>query len=300
MKQGIIGVLNNPASGMNSHSAGWNMLVRDLVCPGADFLTEKDTWHDCDELFVMHGPNFKPGTYNIIGGIGKEVLERVGKFNTFNGPITVLDGFEIDNFLNKRGLSQYAKSFRYEKRRGINYWSVKENMVIGDSHSISVWPGPTHGIDRRDGKTLWGFLKEPPNLSAYKDIILYFGNIDIRFHLMRQPKPLQAARELMVKYIQYAIKYNATLVHLLPVEHESRKLPGTGLYKGKPFYGSMKERQNLVNYCNNLMSNYGKVLTWPDYFLAEDGSLSFEVMEPRQSVHLRPKYYKRYDVNDIL
>ena len=33
------------------------------------------------------------------------------------------------------------------------------------------------------------------------------------------------------------------------------------------------------------------MLIWPSNFLDEKGNLKFEIMEPKQSVHIRPKYY---------
>ena len=81
---------------------------------------------------------------------------------------------------------------------------------------------------------------------------------------------------------------------MLPIEDESRKIPGTGLYKDKPFFGTKEERTYYVNEFNALLKrganhyNYN-LIEWD--FNYEDG-LSFDEMESRQSVHLKPKSYK--------
>jgi len=160
-----------------------------------------------------------------------------------------------------------------------------------------VWR-PGFGLDRTDGKTLHGFLKDADSLveewnSKYDEVVLYFGNIDLRFHLMRQENPRAATGDLFRRYIEFAKKLNnATLVNLLPVEHESRKLPGTGLYLKQPFFGTRQERADLRDAANRIMNNSGlKTIQWPDEWIDEDGMKMFEYMEAKQSVHLKPKYY---------
>jgi hypothetical protein len=303
MKKGIIGIMNNPATSMNSHSAGWNFILRDFIDPKADFLTEKDDWNKYDELYINHGINFKPGSYNIIGGIGEEVIQRIQKLNKFPARrVYSVDGFDFEDFLKKR--IQNIKSYQ-----NILPWRVpaRDKIIVGDSHSVSRWPGADYDIARYDGKTLFGFLKKDSNVrkeiifDLYDDIILYFGNIDVRFHLARQDKPFIAAERLIDDYMKFASKYKAKITHLLPVEDESRKIPGSGLYKGKKFFGSQKLRQELSDFINEkMLSDYDyEVLTWPDYF-KKDGYMNIEVMEPKQSVHIRPKHYPRHVNKDNL
>ena len=96
MRKGIIGIMNNPATSLNSHSAGWNFILRDLIDPDARFLTEKDDWNMYDELYINHGINFKPGAYNIIGGITDDVVTRVKKLNLFPARrVHSVDGFTL-------------------------------------------------------------------------------------------------------------------------------------------------------------------------------------------------------------
>lgn len=286
MKTGIIGILNNPATSENSHSAGMVNVVKNLF--EADILTEKDEWNNYQRLIIYHGVNFRPGSYNIIGGINKEILLRCEKLTNFQGLIQSLDGFQLSEFSKKRKLNTYDQHVEFD----LIDLPKKENLVIGDSHSISVWPNASYSISRNDGKTLHGFLKLNMDLSEYNQIIFYFGNIDLRFHLARQNNPIEATKDLFNRYCEYASKYNSTLTMLLPVEDESRKIPQSGQYKGKNFFGSIDLRKELRYEANKIIFESGlPYLEWPSTFLDEKGNLSFEIMEPKQSVHIRPKYY---------
>jgi hypothetical protein len=175
--------------------------------------------------------------------------------------------------------------------------NTTRKLVRGDSHSLSVWR-PGFGLDRTDGKTLFGFLKDADSLvdtwnEKYDEVVLYFGNIDLRFHLMRQEQPFSATVKLFTQYVEFAKRLNnVTLVNLLPVEHESRKLPGTGLYLKQPYFGTRQERMELWETANKIMNESGlNTIKWPEEWVDQDGTKMFEYMEPKQSVHLKPKYY---------
>ena len=132
------------------------------------------------------------------------------------------------------------------------------------------------------------------DLSMYEHVILYFGNIDIRFHLARQSNPIEATKDLFKRYCDYAKKYNATITQLLPIEDESRRIPKSGQYKGENFFGSIQLRKELRLIANKVMFESGlPMLEWPREFIDQNGNLSFDVMEPKQSVHIRPAYYLR-------
>ena len=285
MKTGLIGILNNPATSLNSHSAGMVRIVKDYF--DADVLTERDDWDDYERLVIYHGPNFKPGSFNMIGGLSEEALLRAKKLANFNGSFFTFDGFQLRDFSIKRKLKLYD---RFETIPSIKE-PYRDSIVLGDSHSLSVWK-PSLGIKRMDGKTLWGFLKSPLYPLNLSVSTLYFGNIDIRFHLCRQPDPIKATLDLVNRYIQYAKSITAKVVCLLPVESENRKLPGTGLYKGQPFYGSRKDRSDLVSLFNDrLRLSDLELHVWPQKWYEDIDYYQNEVMEPKQSVHIRPKHY---------
>ncbi len=295
MKNGIIGILNNPAISLNSHSAGMVNIVKELF--EADILNEKHDWDIYDKLIIYHGVNFKIGSFNIIGGLNQQILQRCKKLESFKGIINSLDGFQLSDFSIKRKLNLY----NYYKNINQIELPNKNKIVIGDSHSISVWPNSEYLISRNDGKTLFGFLKENLDLSIYEHCILYFGNIDIRFHLARQTNPELATKDLFNRYCDYASKYNCTLTTLLPIENETRKIPKSGQYKGKNFYGSKELRKELRSIANKIILESGlKYLKWPMSFLNSNDELSFDVMEPKQSVHIRPIYYLKNISNNQL
>lgn len=286
MKKAIIGILNNPATSLNSHSAGMVNIVSKLF--NADIINENDDWDQYDELIIYHGVNFRPGSFNIIGGINDDVLTRSKKLNDFKGKVLSLDGFQLSDFSVKRKLSLYDQNDKHE----LVELPTRSNLVIGDSHSLSVWPNENYTISRNDGKTLYGFLKLNMDLSSFKHVILYFGNIDLRFHLARQSNPIEATKDLFKRYCDYASKYNSTLTMLLPVEDESRKIPKSGQYKGQNFFGSIELRKELRNEANKIILESGiTYIEWPEFFINKEGNLDFEIMEPKQSVHIRPKFY---------
>ena len=283
MKTGIIGVLNNPATSLNSHSAGMVNIVANLF--EADVLTENDNWDEYERLIIYHGVNFRKGSYNVIGGIGEAVIKRADKLANYQNYVCSLDGFQLNDFSIKRKLKTYDLHETFvEIQLPKRHWSL-----IGDSHSISVWQDISFGIERMDGKTLFGFLKDPTFADHY-----YFGNIDIRFHLPRQADPVQATLDLVNRYINHAKVTNAKVTCLLPVENEDRKIPSTGLYKKQPFFGSRELRQSLVNIFNNELLKSGlPVHQWPSKWYEDINFYQNEVMEPKQSVHIRPKYYAK-------
>jgi len=290
MKKGMIGILNNPASAETSHSAGAVYVMKELM--ECEILNERDNWNDYYELIIFHGANFRPGSYNVIGGLNDKVFERVKKLQQYDGKVYTLDGFDMQDFIVKRKL----KDITYQKTISPITTPMKKNLAIGDSHILSVWPNRDYEISRTDGKTIFGYLKNPPDLSRYEKLIFYFGNIDLRFHLMRQSDPAQATRDLFNRYVEYlkSLKADVTVSQMIPVEHESRKLPGTGLYKGEKYFGNREDRMRLREIAHEILDKSGlNVIRWPKEWEDENGMKMFEYMEPKQSVHLKPKYYQR-------
>ena len=77
------------------------------------------------------------------------------------------------------------------------------------------------------------------------------------------------------------------------------QIPGTGLYKKKPFFGTREERQELVEIANKILNESSlKTIQWPKDWVDEDGTKMLDILEMKQSVHLRPKHYAF--LNEIL
>lgn len=288
MKKAVIGILGHPPLNQNYHGAGMVNIVSQLF--NAQVEKEGCNYENYDQLIIYHGPNFDPKQYNAMGGINHKVKSRAAYLARYQGEVLSLDGFQLSEFAERKKVPEYANYPSFK----LTEIPERENLVIGDSHSISVWPGEDYTIKRHDGKTMHGFMKDPykyADYKRYKHIIFYFGNIDLRFHFCRNLTHGQR-KDLVFRYLDFASKYNSTVVELLPVENESRKLPTTMIYKGKKYFGSIKERQEVREQVNEWIRASGlNYYSWPKFMVNRDGELDFKYMEPKGSVHLRPKYY---------
>ena len=301
MKAAVVGMLNNVGNSQSHHGGGYYHVMTNILNSyhpeGLTINPDPSTWNEYERLYILEGVNYQENIFNFIGGPQPEHRAKLEAMAKYTGlPIAINVPIDLNVFNKRFGLDHQFPAINcinYAK----NYSNDTRKLVRGDSHSLSGWR-PGFGLDRTDGKTLYGFLKDADSLveewnSKYDEVVLYFGNIDLRFHLMRQENPRAAVGDLFRRYIEFAKKLNnATLVNLLPVEHESRKLPGTGLYLKQPYFGTRQERTNLRDAANRIMNNSGlKTIQWPDEWIDEDGMKMFEYMEPKQSVHLKPKYY---------
>ena len=300
-KYALVSMMGNVGSTLNSQGGGFGLIatkmIKDLFPQDQiDVNVSPETWQDYDALFICEGVNFVPGSFNVPGGPQNLHYEKMKAIGKYEGPVKFINNqFDFEGF-NKRlkiedlnfPVGNFVDLFN-------SYGNKTRKCVVGDSHALSVWR-PTFALDFTAGRTLHGFLKRntPEEINEkYDKVILYFGNIDLRFHLMRQPDPFSATVDLFTRYVQFAMKLrNATVVNLLPVEHESRKIPGTGLYKKQPFFGTRLERMQLREVANDIMEKSGlDVIEWPTEWIDEDGTKMLEILEMKQSVHLKPKHY---------
>ena len=302
MKAAIVGMLNNVGNSQSHHGGGYyhvmtNILKTEHIVGDLDINPDPSTWNEYERLYILEGVNYQENVFNFIGGPQPEHRAKLEAMANYKGlPIAV--NVPIDfNIFNKRFNIDHQfpaiNTIEFAKLHG----NTTKKLVRGDSHSLSAWR-PGFGLDRTDGKTLFGFLKDGDSLiqewnQKYDETITYFGNIDLRFHLMRQENPKEATKELFSRYVDFSLKLNNnTIIGLLPIENESRKLPGTCLYLKQPFFGSRQERMELREIAHDIIKSSGsKYYIWPDSWVDEDGTGMFEYMEPKQSVHLKPKYY---------
>jgi hypothetical protein len=301
MKAAVIGMLNNVGNSQSHHGGGYYHVMMNILKAQHRgelvFNPDPSTWNEYERLYILEGVNYQENVFNFIGGPQPEHRAKLEAMAKYTGlPISVNVPIDLNVFNKRFGLDHqfYAiNTINYAK----HYGKDTRKLVRGDSHSLSVWK-PGYGLDRTDGKTLFGFLKDADSLveewnEKYDETVTYFSNIDIRFHLMRQDNPEQATKDLFNRYIEFSSKLNNnTIVEPLPIEHESRKLPGTGLYKGQKYFGTREERMHLRQIAIDLIRQSGqKYLSWPEQWIDDDGTRMFEYMEPKQSVHLKPKYY---------
>jgi hypothetical protein len=300
-KYALVSMMGNVGSTLNSQGGGYGLIATKMIRnifkdDQVDVNPDPETWYDYDGIFVCEGVNFVPGSFNVPGGPQPEHYKKMKAMAKYKGPVKFINNeFDFEKF-NERikvdnpefPIGQYVDLFMHHGKNS-------RKAVIGDSHALSVWR-PGYTLDFTPGRTLHGFLKRvtPQEINEkYDETTLYFGNIDLRFHLMRQEKSFSATVDLFTRYVQFAMELkNCTLVELLPVEHESRKIPGTGLYKKQPFFGTRAERMDLREIANKIINDCGlKVIKWPTDWVDEDGTKMLDILEQRQSVHLRPKHW---------
>lgn len=295
----LVSMMGNVGTKLDTQGGGYYAIVKKLIkdkYPNDTIEINPDpsTWNQFDTILVCESINFVEGSFNVPGGPQPKHTEKMKAMANFQGRIAFINTrFDFDGF-NKR-LKIPEVTFPNGPVENIFMEATNRKCVIGDSHALSVWR-PSYSLDFTPGRTLHGFLKRnTPELinEKYDETILYFGNIDLRFHLMRQEDPVGATVELFTRYVNFAKELkNCTLATIIPVEHPSRKIPGTGLYKKKPFFGTRAERQELVEIANNIIKNSGlKCIIWPDEWNDSTGEKMLDILESRQSVHLKPKNY---------
>lgn len=303
MLVGLVSIMGNVGTTMNSQGGGYGLIQTKMLFDEhphdtVDVNPPPSMWGNYDLLYICEGVNFVAGSFNVPGGPQPLHTEKMRAIADFKGELRFSNSLFDFNKFNQR----LKVEGTFPEVNGVPYYNtflahglVSRKGIIGDSHALSVWK-PQHTLDFTAGRTLHGFLKresaEEIN-SRFDEVTLYFGNIDLRFHLMRQENPQQATADLFNRYVEFAKQLKkATLVELLPVEHESRKIPGTGLYKKQPFFGTRSERMQLREIANEIINNSGlEVIQWPKEWIDEDGTKMLDILEMKQSVHLRPKHY---------
>ena len=310
MKIALVSIMGNVGSTLNSQGGGYGLIATRMIKhvhskDEIDVNPEPSTWQDYDRIYVCEGVNFVEGSFNIPGGPQEIHYEKMKAIGTYKKDIAFINvKFDFEKFNNRLKIPNLqfpdGPVIDLFHKYGLPTYG---SAVIGDSHALSVWK-PGYSLDFTPGRTLHGFLKRrtPREINQLwpSGVVLYFGNIDIRFHLMRQSNPVEATKELFGKYVEFAKQLNkATIVEPLAIEHESRKIPGTGLYKGKPFYGTRKERMEIRQVAIDTLRASGlDTISWPEEWVDEDGTKMLDILEQKQSVHLRPKNWKY--INDIV
>ena len=269
-----------------------------------------------DQVYTYHGNDWF-GSLNLFGGMKNySNIDKLIRYSKLKAPVYSLwidhpkysemlkprlDGdihpdWHLVDWENLKKLEDTAITIREIE--------TTNRAVAGDSHAICMYR-PGWFVNSVPFKTLHGAIKEGLQtfIEPHHEIAeFYFGNIDVRHHLCRQPNPEQAARDLAKKYYEQLYQLDLAKVYayeLLPIEHESRILPKTGYYKGTPFYGLWEQR----NKCRLVFKDEMKKLCaqggvnfieWVDPLLNERGELDFECMEKPKSVHLSRNSYPHW------
>jgi hypothetical protein len=269
-----------------------------------------------DDVYVYHGNDWG-GTLNLFGGMKNYGnIDNLIRYSKIKGPVYSL---WIDHPKYSEMLKPRMKDDIHPDWHKVDWDNLKvledtavtvreiesvNRAVAGDSHAICMYR-PGWFVNSVPFKTLHGALKEGLStfIEPYHEIAeFYFGNIDVRHHLCRQPNPEQAARDLANRYYEQLSQLDLAKVsayELLPIENESRALPKTGYYKGTPFYGSWEDRnrcrlifkEEMRKLCAQGSVNF---IEWTSYLLNDKFELDFEHMEKPKSVHLSRDSYPHW------
>ena len=273
---------------------------------------EIENHNDYDSLWVYHGNDWSGGI-NMFGGVyGFPYVKNTVNFSKFKGKVYSI-GIDFPPYhqMVKSKLDSAKKEVQpewhdvdlenlermFEEAERIDYPNQTTSLVVGDSHSICMYrPGWT--VNSVPFKTLNGALNE--GLKSFIKIPtegyveFYFGNIDIRHHVCRLEGGWEKnVTELAERYVEEVknLSVPARIYELLPIENESRKIPQSGFYNGKPFSGTWEERNNARKLFNEIIHDSGHGIKWTNYLLNKKGELDFAYMEKPQSIHLSREYY---------
>jgi len=314
---------------ISSHRAAQAVIYADQIASkGYDvtinFGGKIDNYNDWDILAVYHGNDWG-GTVNMFGGVkAYAAIDQIVNLSKFKGEVwsLAIDFPDYAGMIKPRvdkepdahpawknvDWENLSKMVTSSLKIHTNDFVESGKLAFGDSHAISMYRTGWE-VNSVPFKTLYGALdmglKEFVIDDEYQELEVYFGNIDIRHHLLRQPDPKKATQELVCRYVKQAKELResvkADVIRIwepLPIENESRKLPKTGYYKGTPFYGSWTERNEIRKvFVEELLSNSidgVDIFRWTDKLLNEKGELDFEAMEKPQSVHLSRASYPHW------
>ena len=280
-----------------------------------------DIHHDInsfDSIYVYHGNDWF-GSLNLFGGMKNygniDNLIRFSKIDKTKKVYSLwIDHPKYSEMLEPRLNGEIHpdwhkvdwENLKYIENNAITIREIEivNRAVAGDSHAICMYR-PGWFVNSVPFKTLHGALREGLQtfIQPHHEIAeFYFGNIDVRHHLCRQPDPEMATRDLANRYYTQLSQLDLAKVYayeLLPIEHESRVLPKTGYYKGTPFYGSWEDRNRcrlifkdeMRKLCSRGSVNF---IEWVDPLLNDRGELDFECMEKPKSVHLSRNSYPHW------
>lgn len=302
----ITGTFNKIPRKKNSHGYGWARTWSENL--GVDINHDADI---VEVLYLDHGVNFG-GSLNLFSGFDDKLEQRINNFLEAK----VLYSLDID-------MPDYGAMLKCRKDVKDKDWcdTVTEkcktaitlrstdmldmrHLTIGDSHTAAYAPFQSMVI-KTDGLTLNGQIqtnfeyvrKHLEQCENLERVTLSFGNIDIRHHVCRLNANIE---EMLIKFHMFGkeLEHHGLIVEYStpwPIEHEERKLPKTGYYKGKPFWGSREERIQALNEWIRIMDELKmQRVKYPEEWLLLNGErFAKEKMESVSSVHLSPEMYRR-------
>jgi hypothetical protein len=298
----ITGTFNKIPRKKNSHGYGFARTWSENL--------SVDINHDgeyTEVLYLDHGVNFG-GSLNLFSGFNEDLEKRINNFLQAN----VIYSLDID-------MPDYGAMLKKRKDVKDKEWCDKISdkcaqvkplkstdlfelpwLTIGDSHTAAYAPHNSMVI-KTDGLTLNGqinnnfeYVRSHMAECDPKGITMSFGNIDIRHHVCRLNVDI---REMLQKWKEFGDSLGIPVEYSTPwpIETEERRLPKTGYYKDKPFWGTRWQRMDAVTEWTTTMDELGmQRVKYPEEWLLLNGErYAKEKMESVSSVHLSPEVYRR-------
>jgi hypothetical protein len=281
-----------------------------------------------DKIYIDMGINYSGGSINLFGGLTEDILKNIDsilqELENSKEVYILEDDYrpkileclmkrvpkmpyseDVEDFINNLNNGSVAELLTQIKVLTMKDLKLEE-AILGDSHSIA-YSLPHQAVYRSNGLTLHSVLDE--RLINYIDrtvktnqkcITLCLSSIDQRMHTTRLNINVAEFTHRYIRQILDAMQlgYDITVCGSVPVEHEERKIPGTGTYKGKPFYGSREERLKFTKDFNNYMNDAAKIFGFkflmlkPEYYNMDGKYFADNFMEMTSSVHLSPEIYR--------
>lgn len=309
----ITGLIDNIPKNEWSHNRAYAKMWEQLI----NHKIETDI-SGSDDVYLYLGINHSNG-FNIFGGLDSVKLDKLERFLDSSNDITVLDHSIKnlgDSFRGRIGNKTTDKRLTNDFCDALNEKSSKvktikmsdlitDQMVIGDSHSMSIAPNGVPVI-RIDGKTMNGVSRDHDFIldqipSTVKKLTISFGSIDIRHHLFRFDDPYQSGSELLDRYFDLIDKIDVDEIEIakpIPIETETRKMAKTTMYKDKPFSGSREDRLDMTYKFIDRIGAYDRatMVGYPDDWYSMNPEV-FEstIMERPRGIHVG---YPNYRIND--
>ena len=313
---------------MTSHKSAQAIIYADMVRQAGNAVTvnfgDITDYTPYDAVYVYHGNDFSGGL-NIFGGLQAADASPMVSLSKFTGPVYSLAipfpsyhemvGSRIAS-ARKNGTAIRQEWLNIDlanlaamqsKAQQVVHPLDSNKLVIGDSHSICLYR-PGWMVNSVPFTTLNGALNRGLDSYIHKEVDeldVYFGNIDIRHHLCRlEGNYIDHTVDLAKRYAEAVNKIDAkvSVYEPLPIENESRKLPKTGYYDGKPFWGSWQQRNEARNVFIQTMQQElagPRLVNWTNNLMNDLGELSFDKMEKPQSIHLARSAYPFWTGADI-
>lgn len=323
MKYAILNPFTPIPKSPKSHVRGWSLMWAQRLSLAnsyahVDIISKFDDLSGYDKIFIDHGANFS-GQLNLFGGLSEEIYTNLSCLNALQTPIISLDWSindidyvtQIEKRLNaKTTSSQWNQeslfdfdllfcSMKMQAMRTLPFVKV----IMGDSH-CQAFSMPNQRIERRNGQTLHGALEMglieyiKSNGGPSNELDLCLGSIDIRHHVLRHDICPKAFARRYAEEVIKAQDHFETAINVwgpVPIEHEERKIPGTGQYKGTAFYGSRDQRKAFTLEFINTLHGYVDFDTYTcpyEWYEMDGKEYAEEIMEANSSVHIAPIAYR--------